>query len=351
MWNKMSKIQILLIGYGSQGTRIAEAVIAQPDIQLVGIGLKEPDIFAHMAFRRGFQIYAMSREDIHKFKEAKIVVQGLLSDVLSGVDVAVDATPAGIGKENKEEFYSKQNVKSIFQAGEAFEVADIKAFLSSVNYDDARKADSVRIPSPSAISLTRTLRPLDLKLGIKHVACTLIRPGSEPMRGHYGPVDTVIPDRPYSAQNILREEMQYMFPKGIIFTSVAVPSILLAVEVVVIDLEHDASEEKVIDLLSKIPRTILIRSSMGLHSTDTVFEYVRRVVRPFADIYELCIWREHVEVTGRRLKLVQAFDPHCVQTPEIIDAIRALTGKVKKAESLNRTDKALKILSPGVYPA
>jgi glyceraldehyde-3-phosphate dehydrogenase (NAD(P)) len=171
------------------------------------------------------------------------------------------------------------------------------------------------------------------------------------MKGHYGPVDTIIPDRPYVAQNILREEMQQMLPKDIIFTSLAVPSILLAVEVVAIDLEQEASEEKVTDLLSRIPRTILIRSSLGLHSTDSVFEYMRRVVRPFADIYELCIWREHVEVTNCGVKLVQAFDPHCVQTPEIIDAMRALTGKVKQAESLNRTDKALKILSPGVYPA
>lgn len=341
----------MLVGYGSQGTRIAEAVSAQQDIQLVGIGLKVPDISAHMAFRKGFQIYAMSKEDVHKFEEAKIVVQGLLSDVLSEVDVVVDASPAGIGRKNKEEFYSKQDVKSIFQAGEAFDVADIKAFLSSVNYDNARKADSVRIPSPFAVSLVRTLRPLDLKFGIKDAVCTLIRPGSEPMRGHSGPVDTIIPDRPYVAQKILREEMQQMFTKDIIFTSLAVPSILLAVQVVVIDLEQEASEEKVIDLFSRIPRTIIIRSSMGLHASDSVFEYMRRVVRPSADIYELCIWGEHVEVTNWRLKLVQAFDPHCIQTPEIIDAIRALTGKVKKVESLNRTDKALKILNPGMYPA
>ena len=217
----MDKIKVILVGYGSQGTRIAEAVSAQPDIQLVGIGLKEPDIFAHMAFRKGFQIYAMSGEDIRQFEETKIVVQGLLTDVLSEVDVVVDATPAGIGRKNKEEFYSKQNVKSIFQAGEAFEVADIKAFLSSVNYEDTKKADSVRIPSPFAVSLARTLIPLDLRFGIKHATCTLIRPGSEPMRGSYGPVDAIIPDMPYVAQNILREEMRQIFQKDIIFASVA----------------------------------------------------------------------------------------------------------------------------------
>lgn len=346
----MDKIRVMLVGYGSQGTRIAEAVSHQPDIELIGIGLKEPDISAHMAFKKGFKVYAISEEDAHKFERVKIVVQGFLSDALSEVDVVVDATPAGIGRKNKEEFYSKQDVKSIFQAGEAFEVADIKAFLSDVNYDDAKKVNSVRIPSPFAVSLARTLRPLDLKFGIKYVACTLIRPGAEPMKGHYGPVDTIVPERPYVAESILREEMQHLFPKDIIFTSLAVPSTLLAVQVVIIDLEQRASREKVIDFLSAIPRTILIRSNIGLHSTDAVFEYMRRVVRSSSDIYELCTWLEHVEVTNCRLKLVQAFDPHCVQTPEIIDAIRALMGKMKKADGRNRTDKALKILSPGIYP-
>lgn len=346
----MDKIKIMLVGYGSQGTRIAEAVSAQTDIQLVGIGLKEPDVFAYMAYRKGFKVYAMSKEDARGFEKAKIVVHGFLSDELSKVDVVVDATPSGIGRENKEKFYSKYYVKSIFQAGEAFDVADIKAFLSSVNYDNAKEVNSVRIPSPFAVSLTRILRPLDLEFGIKRVACTLIRPGAEPMKGRYGPVDTIIPDIPYVAQNVLYEEMQQLFPKDITFISLAVPSILLAVQVVIIDLEQKVSREKVIDFLSTIPRTILIRSSIGLHSTDAVFEYMRRVVRPSSDIYELCTWLEHIEVRNRRLKLVQTFDPHCIQTPEIIDAIRALTGKVEKAESFNRTDKALKILSPGIYP-
>lgn len=53
---KMNKTKIVLVGYGSQGTRIAEAISAQPDFQLIGICLKEPDVFAHMASRKGYSI-------------------------------------------------------------------------------------------------------------------------------------------------------------------------------------------------------------------------------------------------------------------------------------------------------
>ena len=343
-------IKCLLVGYGSQGTRIAEAISAQPDFQLVGIGLKVPDVFAHMALRRGYSIYAMSNEDVGKFREAGIDVQGPLLEMLSKIDVVVDATPSGVGKSNKDEYYSKFNVKSIFQAGEALDVADVQTFMSTVNYDEAKRSDSVRIPSPFAVSLVRTLKPLDGEFGVKRAMCTLVRPGSEPMRGRYGPVDTILIDRPYVEQSIFREEMRHMFPKDLLFTCLAIPSILLAIEVVIVDLEREVSVEHAIDLLSKIPRTILVKSSKGLDSTDAIFEYIRRVARPSADVYELCMWYEHIEVTKHRLKLVQAFDPHCIQTPEIMDAIRALIGREEMQESFDRTNKALNLLNRGLYP-
>jgi glyceraldehyde-3-phosphate dehydrogenase (NAD(P)) len=346
----LKKINVALVGYGSQGTRIASAVSAQEDMKLVGICLKEPDVSAFMAFRKGFPIYLVDSNHSRAFKKAGINVKGSISNLLSEVDVVVDVTPSGVGKKNKEKFYSRYNVKSVFQAGEPLEVADIQAFMSTINYNEARKASSVRIPSPFAVSLTRTLKPLDVEFGIKHATCTLIRPGTEPMRGNHGPVDTIIPEKPYVAHKTLRDEMQQMFPKDVIFTSFAVPSILLAVEAVAVDLERKASTKNVIDLLCRIPRSILVRGDMGLHSTDAIFEYMRRVARPSADIYEVCVWHGHVEAINGRLKLVQAFDPHCVQTPEVIDAIRALANTTTLEKSLKLTDNALKILSLGIYP-
>jgi glyceraldehyde-3-phosphate dehydrogenase (NAD(P)) len=345
-----SMIKCLLVGYGSQGIRIAEAISAQPDLELFGIGLKVPDVFARMAFKRGHSIYAMNDEDISKFKEAGMDVQGTISESLPQTDVVVDATPSGVGRKNKEEFYSKYKVKSIFQAGEALEVADVPAFISIINYDEAKKSNSVRIPSPFTVSLVRSLKPMDDVFGVKSVICGIIRPGSEPMKGHYGPVDTITLDKPYGEHSVIYREMRCFFPKNFLFTSLAIPSILLAVEIVIVDLEREVSAEQVIELLAKTPRVILVKSDDGLHSTDAIFEYIRRTARPSADVYELCVWYEHIEASNHRLTLVQAFDPHCIQTPEVIDAIRALCGVKEKEESLNQTNKALKLLDPGIYP-
>jgi glyceraldehyde-3-phosphate dehydrogenase (NAD(P)) len=344
----MTKINIALVGYGSQGRRIAEAVSLQPDIQLVGIGLKEPDLSTSMAFKKGFPIYVMDSKDVPKFHESKIDEQGLFSDLLSHVDVVVDATPSGVGRKNKE-LYSKYGVKAIFQAGEPFDVADVPVFVCRQYYETAKRASFVRIPTPYTVSLFRTLDPLGSKFGIKDVQCTFIMPGAEPMRGQTGPVDTIIPDKP-ALWGVVKEEYLQIMPKPLMLSSLKVPSNLLGIACIVVQLNSKFSTDDVIAVLSETPRVILVRSEKGLDLTDSIFEYVRRTVRSSADVYEVCVWHEQIEVMGNTLKLVQAFDSHCVQTPEVIDAIRALAGKEEMEKSFYQTNKALGILSPGEYP-
>jgi len=336
-----------LVGYGSQGRRIAEAISAQKDMKLTGVCLKEPDLSAHMAAMKEFPIYVVDWENAHSFKKEKIEVRGSISDLLSEIDIIVDATPAGVGKKNKDIFYSKHKV--IFQAGEPFDVADIPVFISKMEYETAKKAMCVRIPTPYTVALMRTLEPLNAEFCIEEILCTFIRVGSEPMQASLGPVDTIVPDKTTVLQ-LIRDEIRYLMPKPIILSSFKVPSILLSIESIVVRLEEEFSLSDVKDVLSKNARTIVVKDEEGLRSTDSIFEYIRRIGRSSGDIYEVCIWDKQIEITNGKLKLVQAFDPHCVQTPEVIDAIRALAGEEKMEESFNRTNEALRLLSPGTYP-
>ena len=127
-------IKVGLVGYGSQGRRIADAISAQKDMELVGVCLKKPDLTAHMAFLKGLPIYVVDEESARLFEQEKVFeVKGTLEDLISTVDVIVDATPAGVGKKNREIFYQPHSVKAIFLAGEAPDVADIPAFVSTIN--------------------------------------------------------------------------------------------------------------------------------------------------------------------------------------------------------------------------
>jgi glyceraldehyde-3-phosphate dehydrogenase (NAD(P)) len=340
-------LNVGLVGYGSQGRRIAEAVFVQKDMKLTGICLKEPDLSAHMAAAKKLPIYVINKEDSQAFKKEEIEVMGSISHFLSETDVIVDATPAGAGKKNKNAFYSKH--KAIFQGGESFDIADIPVFISKIGYETAKKANYVRIPTPYTVALMRILEPLNAELAIEEIFGVFIRSSSEPMRAEFGQVDTIVPDDTRISQ-LIQDEIHYIMPKPTTLSSFKVPSILLDVGSVVVRLEKKASIDSVKKLLSKSGRTVIVKGEKGLCSTDSIFEYVRRTVRPSGDIYEVCIWDEQIEITNNKLKLVQVFDPHCVQTPEIIDAIRALKGEEKMEESFNRANKALRLLKPRTYP-
>jgi glyceraldehyde-3-phosphate dehydrogenase (NAD(P)) len=316
-------------------------------MDLTGICLNDPDLSAHIAAMKGFPIYVVDNRDNHRFRDEGINVEGSLSDVLSEVEVIVDSTPAGSGKKNKDAFYSKH--KAIFQAGEPFDIADIPVFTSNTGYETARKARYVRIPTPYTVALGRTLGPLNAGFRIKEIFGSFIVAGSEPMRAHLGPVDTILPDK-IDILRLMKDEIQYLMPNPITLSSIRVPSILLSVESIIVRFHEKVTLSDVKDLLCKTWRTILVRAEAGLHSTDSIFEFMRRIVRPSGDAYEVCIWDEQIEIADEKLKLVQALDPHCVQTPEVIDAIRALASNVNVEKSMNRTDEALGILSPGTYP-
>ncbi len=344
----MKRINIGLFGYGSQGRRIAEGLSLQPDMQLVGVCLKEPDLSAHMAFRKDLPIYAVSSQDAGRFNDSQIKVRGLVQDILSRLDVVVDATPSGQGEKNKEMVYAPHGLKVVFQAGEPLDIADVPVFVSHTRHERLKGASFVRIPSPQTVALLRAAQPLRANFGIRNIACTLVMPGAEPMHGHLGPVDTIIPEK-LGTLRLLEEEIRSVIPEKVVLFSFTVPSSLLGTASMAIQLDSNASRRDIVESLQEAPRAMLVSSDKGLSSTDAIFEYVRRVRRSSGDIYEVCIWHESVGVTDRMVRLDLAFDPHSVQTPEAIDAARVLGGKETLEESFRETNTSLGTLS-GIHP-
>lgn len=174
-----------------------------------------------------------------------------------------------------------------------------------------------------------------------------MRAGSETMRAHQGPVDTIIPELPTNLQRIGWELKQMFGELKTFLSSVKVPSILFDVHSIFFELTKKAELDTVTNLLLSTPRVFVVSSEAGLFSTDALFEFFRRT-RPYsADLYEVCVWKEQIEVNENTLKLTQAVDPHSVHIPEVIDAIRATTTKMPRNESARLTDESLGILRGG----
>ncbi len=154
----------------------------------------------------------------------------------------------------------------------------------------------------------KTLIPLERKFGITHVESTFIGPDSESMRGYAdaGPVDSIVID--HSMNELVNTEIGKVLSKDVCISSVVIPSILLAVQAVLVELENLVSTERVMRLFRETPRIIFLRGIKGLNSTDSIFEYVRRTIRSSADIYESCPWYENVTVIKKyKLKFKQSF--------------------------------------------
>lgn len=332
------------MGFGSQGRRVAEAISRQEDMELVGVALSQPDLSARLASIIGYPIYFVDSKSAKLFEKAEISCQGSMRTLISKAKVIVDCTPAGVGKQNKERFYHKYGVKAIFQAGENPTIAGVPAFISLIDYEKARKAMFVRMASPLATALTRTVLPLRERFGVKRVACTFVRAGAETMRAHRGPVDTLIPEPPRVVQLTKLELSKTLGKVEVFLSSIKVPSILLDLQSVLVELNKQTSADVVAELLAQSSRIVVVSDEKGLFSTDAIFEFFRRV-RPFSgDVYEVCVWKEQIEVQGRIAKFAQALDPHSVHIPELVDAIRAMTTKITFDESLRRTDKSLRIM-------
>ena len=128
-------IKVGVNGFGVIGRRIAHAVRLQEDMQLLGIVKTKPDYKARLAYNRGIKIYAADEKQVDSFQKAGIEVAGTSEDLIRKADIVIDATPDGVGEENKSK-YEKNGKKAIFQGGEEAYVGEV-SFVAQCNYDSA----------------------------------------------------------------------------------------------------------------------------------------------------------------------------------------------------------------------
>src|SRR3989304_8323121 len=167
------KAKVAINGYGTIGKRVADAVMAQDDMQIVGVVKTRPSFEAQIALDKGFPLYAATKENIEDFKKSKIEVSGTLNELLDKADIVIDATPGDTGEEYKK-LYGKHGVKAIWQGGEEHDLTGF-SFNSEANYQEALGKDFARVVSCNTTGLVRVLFALDTEYGVKKARVTLDR--------------------------------------------------------------------------------------------------------------------------------------------------------------------------------
>jgi glyceraldehyde-3-phosphate dehydrogenase (NAD(P)) len=344
----MTNIRVGINGYGTIGRRVAEAVLRQNDMKLVGVTKTKPDYRARLALQKGIAIYLPPTEKyVEDFQKAKIASAGSLDDLIEQVDVIVDSTPE-LGAEYKSK-YVASGKKVIFQGGEEHDIAGL-SFVAQCNYEAAVGKQMVRVVSCNTTALCRVMHALDSNFKVNKARVVLARRAADPDEVGKGPIDAVVPD-PVTVPSHHGPDVQSVMPNLNITTmAIKIPTTHMHLHSIMTTLGSRPTTEAVIDALSREPRIMLVDSKSGFKSTANIIDYARELNRPRNDVYEAVVWRDSVNVQGDEVYFFLAVHQEAIVTPENIDAIRALSGGYSKDESMNLTDLSLGIAPshPGV---
>ncbi|SEW24018.1 type II glyceraldehyde-3-phosphate dehydrogenase [Natrinema salifodinae] len=333
--------QVAINGYGTIGKRVADAVRQQPDMEVLGVAKTRPNFEAETAIDKGFPLYAAVEDRADQFDEAGLDIAGPVEDLVAEADVVVDATPSGIGAQNKA-LYEEYDTPALYQGGEDAAVADV-SFNARANFENAVDADHVRVVSCNTTGLSRVIAPLREAYGVEKVRATLVRRGGDPSQTSRGPINDILPN-PVTIPSHHGPDVETIFDDLDIDTlGMKVPATLMHMHSLNVTLEEEVDAAEVRELFADESRLFLIPERMNIDGSGKLKEYAHDAGRPRGDLWENCIWEESISTVGDDLYLFQGIHQESDVVPENVDAIRAVTGAADAEESIRTTDETLGI--------
>lgn len=336
----MAKIRVGVNGYGTIGKRVASAVAAQDDMELVGVTKTRPNFEAQAALAKGYDLYVPD-ESVEAFREAGVPIAGTIRDMYGKVDIVVDCTPGNVGEMYKAQ-YQEAGVKAIFQGGEDHSLTGI-SFNSTANYSESWGAQLSRVVSCNTTGLLRTLYPIDKSFRVQKAFVTIVRRAADPGDSKNGPINGLEPSVKLPTHH--GPDVQSIMPWLDINTmAVKASTTLMHVHTVVAQLAEETTTEDVIKVLEAAPRVRLVSSKDGIKTTAQIMEMARDIGRDRSDMYEIIVWKDGIKFVGNTLYYYQAVHQESDVVPENIDCIRSMCkAEQDPAASVAKTNAAMGI--------
>lgn len=337
----MSKTKVAVIGYGVIGQRLADGVMMQEDMELVGVADVAPTLALRALAERGmpYKVFAAIDDKAEDLESAGIAVSGNFDDLLGQADIALDATAAGIGKKNKEA-YEKHKVNAIFQGGESDEIADV-FFHGYANYDQGIGQKYLKLTSCNTTGLIRAVDCMDRSFGVDKAMVTIIRRVADPGDTHRGLVDLALVEPVPNHQVVdLMKIMPHIQATG---NLIHVPTTHgHIISVVLTPKQPVKDKKKVIAALKEHPRIRMVKISEGFNSNAAMFRYARDLGNLRGDMYEIAVFEETIAFSGDDIIFTFNVPQEAVVIPETVDGIRAsLKLQENQQEAVSLTNKYL----------
>ena len=333
-------IKVAVNGYGVIGKRVADAVRAMPDMDLVGVADIATDWHVRTAAGLGIDVFAATHDARTAMQSAGVPLAGALPDLLDQVDVVVDTTPKKVAATNLQAYRAAQ-VKAVFQGGESHATTG-HSFVAQANYATALGRDSTRVVSCNTTSIVRVLGALQDADLLARARGVLIRRATDPGESHHGGImNTMVPEG--SIPSHQGPDARTVLPNLDVVTMAAKAAHTQTHNHYwTLQLNRPASREEVLEALRAAPRIAFIRMADGLTALNTTVELMRDLGRPRGDMWEVALWEDVLTVEGDEAYLTYQVYNEAIVVPETIDAIRALAGTVTDGStSIKMTDEAL----------
>jgi glyceraldehyde-3-phosphate dehydrogenase (NAD(P)) len=332
-------INVFINGYGTVGKRVADAVALQKDMKIIGVSKRTPDFDAEQAIKKGFDLYCVEGADVEAFDKRGLKTNGYLKDNKDSVDVVIDGAPGKQGGKNIE-LYKSLGLNAIFQGGEDSSIGT--SFNAHANFDKNVGQKYIRVVSCNTTGLARTLSCLNEADTIKKVKAVMIRRAADPGDNKKGPINAIVPEVKVPSHH--GPDLKTVLPIDIETVAVKVPTTLMHLHTIMVDLKRDIKREEVIDLFNNRSRVILVSKEEGIDSTADIMEYAKNLGRNRGDMYEINVWKDSISVKDGMLYYIQAIHQESDIVPENVDAVRAMFDLKKRDESIEMTNKAMGIL-------
>jgi len=167
------RIKVAINGYGVIGRRVADAVLLQSDMELVGVPDISFDARIQAVLKNKVKLYASTKEALVSGQKIEIKLKGTLHDLLKVSDIVVDCTPKHMGAEN----------------------ISLYSFVAEANYAEALGRESTRVVSCNTTSIVHTLNALNKTNALKCARGVILRRSTDPWKSYLkGIINTLVPE-------------------------------------------------------------------------------------------------------------------------------------------------------------
>jgi glyceraldehyde-3-phosphate dehydrogenase (NAD(P)) len=311
-------------------------------MSVVGVADVATDWRMQIASQRGFSLLGASAQAAEAMRAAGLAVAGTLPELIECADVVVDCTPKRVAAANIAA-YKSAGVKFILQGGEKHEATG-HSFVAEASYAGAVGRESTRVVSCNTTSIVRTLGALKRAGLLKSARGTLLRRATDPWESHEGGIMNTLVPEPEIPSHQGPDAQTVDADLDVVTMAVKVPETLAHLHYWSVQMTRHATRDEVLDAFRTSSRIAFIRMADGLVALNAVKELMADRGRPHDNLYEVALWSDMLRVQGDELFYAYMVDNQAIVIPETIDAIRALTSRVRDGrESIAKTNAALGI--------